>query len=94
MAKEVMPLLPLWLVIRSRFPNLESIAKVRAPKLVIHGPDDEMIPFWMGRKLFEAAPEPKEFYEVKGARHNDVYQVGGEEYLQRLGAFLGRVLPP
>ena len=44
--------------------KLDSISKVRdlnLPKLFIHSIDDDVVPFWIGRKLFEAAGEPKEF---------------------------------
>ena len=71
--------------------TLSKIAKVRAPVLIVHGDNDEIVPFWHGRRLFEAAPEPKEFYPIKGASHNDTYVVGGKAYLDALGRFLNRV---
>jgi len=42
----------------------------------------------MGRRLFEAANEPKEFYTIKGAGHNDTYLVGGIAYFETLGRFI------
>lgn len=59
--------------------------------MIVHGEYDEIVPLQHGRRLFEAAPEPKEFYVVKGAHHNDLYVVGGQSYLDALGRFLGRV---
>lgn len=53
--------------------KMDSATKVRhltLPKLFIHSPDDQVVPFWIGRKLFQAAGEPKEFLEVHGG-HND-----------------------
>jgi fermentation-respiration switch protein FrsA (DUF1100 family) len=53
--------------------KFDSIHKVRAlsvAKLFIHSPDDKVVPFWVGKKLFEAAAEPKEFLEIHGG-HND-----------------------
>ena len=53
--------------------KLDSINKVKLlelPKLFIHSPDDDVVPFGIGRKLFEAAREPKEFLTVHGG-HND-----------------------
>lgn len=53
--------------------KLDSESKVRQlsiPKLFIHSLDDEVVPFGMGRKLFQAAGEPKEFLRVRGG-HND-----------------------
>ncbi len=81
-------------IFKTRFDSAEKISSVRAPVLIIHGTRDAVIPFWMGRKLYGAAREPKSFFAVEGAGHNDVLAVGGEAYLARLGAFLetpGRV---
>ena len=53
--------------------KFDSIGKVRAlrvPKLFIHSPDDEVVPYWVGQKLFEAAGGPKEFLKIRGG-HND-----------------------
>jgi fermentation-respiration switch protein FrsA (DUF1100 family) len=47
-----------------------------------------LIPFTEGRALFEAAPEPKAWYSIPGAGHNDAYLVGGGAYFHRLAAFV------
>jgi fermentation-respiration switch protein FrsA (DUF1100 family) len=73
---------------KSRFDSLSKIAQVRAPVLVAHGTRDETVPFSMGQRLFEAAPEPKWFYPVEGATHNDVVEVGGQRYLQQVKALI------
>ena len=64
-----------------------KIARVRAPILVLHGDRDEVIDFEFGRELYEAAPEPKFFWRVEGAAHNDLIEVSGPEYTDRLRAF-------
>jgi len=87
MAKTMMLFSLLSPVLPAHYNNLKKIAEVDAPKLIIHGEADEVIPFRMGRKLFDAAKPPKYFYPLKGAKHNDTYVVGGEEYLQTLAAF-------
>lgn len=91
MAKVSFPFLPLGPLLRTRYDTLSKIGKVSAPILIVHGEKDEIVPFRHGRRLFEAAPEPKEFYVIKGARHNDTYLVGGKAYLDALSRFLGRV---
>lgn len=73
---------------RSRFDSLAKIARVRAPVLVIHGTRDQIVPFSMGRKLYEAAPQPKSFLAIEGAAHDDPYVVGGEVYWQQLAEFV------
>jgi hypothetical protein len=59
--------------------------------LFIHGSDDSIIPIQLGRKLFEAAREPKQFHVISGADHNDVFWVGGEGYTALLRDFALRV---
>jgi hypothetical protein len=76
------PLLPF-----DKFRNLEKVSRARCPVLVIHGADDELIGYWHGEKLFAAAPEPKRLLRVEGARHNDVFEVGGRSYYQALKDF-------
>lgn len=91
MARASFPFLPVSQFLRTRYDTLSKIGKVKAPILIVHGDGDEIVPFQHGRRLFEAAPEPKEFFAVKGAHHNDTYVVGGKAYLERLARFLDRV---
>ena len=91
MAKVSFPFLPLGPLFRTRYDTLSKIGRVRSPVMIVHAEYDEIVPLQHGRRLFEAAPEPKEFYVVKGAHHNDLHFVGGKAYLDELGRFLGRV---
>lgn len=70
-----------------RFPNLRRLRDVHAPVLVMHGTHDEVIPYRMGRQLFEAAHEPKANLWIDGAGHNDFAAVAGERYWQALQRF-------
>ena len=74
-------------ILPEHYNNLEKIPHVSAPKLIAHGDRDEIVPFSMGQKLFEAATDPKFFFPVKDAGHNDVFIVGGEEYFEVFGHF-------
>lgn len=65
------------------------IHKVQSPLLIIHGTRDEVIPFALGQKLFALAREPKEFWAVEGAGHNDLARQPG--YRERLAAFYQRL---
>jgi fermentation-respiration switch protein FrsA (DUF1100 family) len=69
------------------YDSLSKIGRIRMPLLAIHGQEDELIPFADGKKLFDAAPEPKIWVPLVGAGHNDTYVVGGEAYFQRLATF-------
>ncbi len=87
MARLIAPFLFDW---RPRVPydNLGKIGQVRVPVLIIHGEYDEIIPVDMSRRLYAAAPEPKDVYIIPGAHHNDTYLVGGEAYFERLRDFI------
>ncbi len=78
---------------KSRFDSLAKIARVRCPVLVIHGTQDELVPFSMSRQLYAAAPEPKAFLPIEGAGHNNLQEVGGVEYLTALRRVMGLPTP-
>ena len=93
MARAVYPFLPLWPFVRTRYDNLRKAPGLRLPLLVLHGDRDEVVPFAQGRRVFEAAPEPKSFHAIAGAGHNDTYLVGGEAYWRALVGFLHSLAP-
>ena len=70
-----------------RFASLDKIGRVRCPALFIHGRRDELVHFWHGETLFSAAPEPKFFYAVDEASHNDLTLRAGDAYWQRIRDF-------
>jgi fermentation-respiration switch protein FrsA (DUF1100 family) len=88
MARRVFPTPLVEYAVRSRFDSLDKIRDVHAPILIVHGTRDDVVPFAMGQQLFAAAPEPKRFYAVEGAGHNDVLETGGESYLACLQRFM------
>jgi len=67
-----------------KFRNLDKISKVSCPVLVMHGMEDEIIPIVHGRRLFNAAPEPKRALWVEGAGHNDFMLVAGDRQARAL----------
>ncbi|HVG17800.1 MAG TPA: alpha/beta hydrolase [Blastocatellia bacterium] len=93
MAAAILPIYPRFFL-RTKMDSKRKIASVACPKLFIHSRADEVIPYKLGRRLFEAAPEPKQFYEVERAPHNSTYLVGGEEYLNALRNFINSCAPP
>ncbi|MFQ5671874.1 MAG: alpha/beta hydrolase [Nitrospinales bacterium] len=92
MARNLFPFLPLGYFIRSKFDAIGKIPAIEIPKLILHGTEDEIVPYRMGRELYEAAAEPKAFYEIRGSRHNDTYVAGGESYFRALGRFVRHTL--
>jgi fermentation-respiration switch protein FrsA (DUF1100 family) len=67
----------------ARYDNLEKIGRLKSPLLVFHGDRDDIVPHRMGKELFDRAPQPKAFYSIAGAGHNDTYRVGRAAYWQR-----------
>lgn len=67
------PWLPVRLFSRFNYNTLETVKQVTCPLLVIHSPDDEIIPYKFGQQIFDAAPEPKQFAEMKGTHNEGVY---------------------
>jgi fermentation-respiration switch protein FrsA (DUF1100 family) len=60
-----------WLV-RNRYDNIGKIGHCRGPVFIAHSPQDGLIPFAQGERLFAAAPEPKRFYPMPNYHHNDL----------------------
>ena len=88
MGQRMFPHLPVRLLVRYRFDSLGKIGRVNCPVLVTHSPDDEMIPYEMGRDLFDAAGPHKTFIPLEG-RHNDRGYLQNDKYLNGLRRFLG-----
>ena len=69
---------------------IDLAPRVRVPTLIAHGNDDPIAPLADARRLAAAFAGPVEVIEVAGARHADVFDVGGEELAERIAAFLAR----
>jgi fermentation-respiration switch protein FrsA (DUF1100 family) len=87
------PFLPVRLLTRFRYPTEDYLARVRCPVLIIHSPDDRIVPFSHGQALLAAAPEPKALLRLSGG-HNEGHFVSGDRYAEGLMGFLQEVLPP
>ncbi len=85
--------LPVRLLSRFRYATGDYVSKVGAPVLVVHSPDDEIVPIAQGRRIFERANEPKEFLQILG-NHNGGFVLSGALYTNGLRDFLERVIPP
>jgi hypothetical protein len=81
--------LPVRLLSRIGYDNLENLKRIRAPVFIAHSRDDDIVPFAHGRRLYEAAAEPKAFLELRGG-HNDGFIFMRPEWVAELGAFLDR----
>lgn len=88
MARVLFPFLPIGPLLHTRYDVRATVKKINVPLLVLHGDRDEIIPFEHGKLVFEAAPEPKRFFAIAGASHNDTVVAGGENYFEQLKQFV------
>ena len=92
LGQQVYWFLPVRLLSRIGYNNLGNLERIEAPVFIAHSPDDDVVPYSHGRKLFEAAREPKTFLEMKGG-HNDGFIFVRQEWVAQLAAFLDRHAP-
>jgi len=86
MAARHYPFVPAF-ALRTKMDSLSKISSVGCPKLFIHSTHDEIVPYELGRRLFDAAGPPKTFFEVVGAGHNQMLALAGSRYLETVGDF-------
>jgi fermentation-respiration switch protein FrsA (DUF1100 family) len=89
MAGQVIPVLgPL---LARGFNTERTIADIHVPLLIIHGDADEIVPFSQGQAVFQRAKEPKSFWRVPGAQHNNLLYIAGGDYVKRLREFYSSI---
>ena len=79
--------LPVRALATNQFDNESRMAEIDAPSLHIHSRGDRVVPFKLGRRVYEAAADPKQFLEIQGG-HNDGFLVSAETYLRTIDDFL------
>jgi pimeloyl-ACP methyl ester carboxylesterase len=82
--------LPLRLILTERFDSISRIGSLHVPKLIIHGDADTMVPPLMARRLYDAAPNPKQIAMIPGGGHENSAVVNATAYVAALNAFLAR----
>jgi uncharacterized protein len=90
------PLVPAALLLRDRFDASSRITRIGAPLFVLHGGRDRIVPIRFGRRLFSAAPQPKEFWFARDAGHQDLAAFGAIEaaiaFIERYGTAMAEHL--
>ncbi len=86
---KIYPFIPVRLISRYSYDNRAHVRQIKVPLLVAHSRDDDIVPFAHGRRIFEAASEPKQFLEMRGG-HNDGFIFMREEWVGVLAGFLER----
>lgn len=70
------------------FDNLSKIKNIKSPIMVIHGTNDRVIPYFMGKEVFDAAMSKKEFVTIGGAGHNNLQDDYAQQYWSAILSFL------
>ena len=87
-AKHYYPYLPVSLLLKDKYDSIEKIKNINIPILVMHGKKDKIIPFEMGKKIFESANQPKFFYSPDNDDHMMNYD---ENLLKTIRSFLEKI---
>ena len=87
LAGHVYPFFPARWLLRVDYPTIERLSRVRCPVLVIHSPDDEIVPYEHGERLFAAAPGHKQFVQRQGG-HNDAFLAGSAVLVAGIERFI------
>ncbi len=83
------PVVLVWKTIsRIHFDTRQAVSRLDVPVSVAHGKRDRVVPFRMGVEVYEAAKRKGQFLLLETAGHNDVADVGGDEYWKWVGAAL------
>jgi uncharacterized protein len=82
--------LPVRLILTERFDSISKIGSIHLPQLILQGDADTMVPPGMARKLYEAAPEPKQLALIAGGGHEDSAVVNATAYFAALNGFLSQ----
>jgi len=88
MAKLTLPFPPVGWMVRNHYDNVARIRQLNVPLLVLHGDEDDLVPISQGRKLYEAANQPKRFQTLDGAGHNNTYEVNPDQFWGTINEFL------
>lgn len=89
MLRRFAPFLPVTLLARDKFDTFGKVNAIGQEVLLVHGKEDQIIPFSMGERLAAAWPRAT-FLAIPDARHNDLFLVGGDDLFAETVAFAER----
>ncbi len=87
-AKKFYPYIPVSFLLKDKYENKNKIKNIKFPILVMHGEKDQIVPFDMGKKIFEIANEPKYSYFTKYDNHMMEYD---DSLVKTLNSFLSNL---
>jgi len=87
-AKNFYPYVPVGLLLKDKYKNQEKIKNINIPILIMHGKADQIVPFWMGKRIFDLANNPKYSYFTEYDDHMMEYD---SKLVTALDDFLNRL---
>ena len=69
MGKISFPYLPIKLILKDRYDSVDKLKNIQIPTLVLHGKNDSLVPFYMGKEIFENLSTVKFNYFVNDEDH-------------------------
>jgi fermentation-respiration switch protein FrsA (DUF1100 family) len=87
LGQQLFPWLPVSLLLQHRFDNLSKAPQINKPVLVLHGTDDEVVPFAMGDRMSHALPHAT-LHPIPGGQHNDLLLLHTADLRAALAGFL------
>lgn len=88
MAQRQFPFFPAGWLVKDRYRTIDRIDSINMPLTWIHGTEDELIPFAMGKSFFNAAKNPKTAFPIKDAGHNDLWDKGIDKIIRGVASKL------
>ena len=83
--KKHYPFFPVSFLLKDKYESYKKINKISVPVLIMHGKVDKIVPYDMGKKMFELANDPKFFYSQEYGDHMVEYD---EKLLLALKQFI------
>ena len=88
MGKRFYPFLPISVLQKDKYNSLKKLSMIKSPILVLHGKSDKLVPFYMGKKIYDAANEPKYYYFPEFDNHMMTYD---QDMLKTLSNFVNEI---
>jgi len=85
MGQKYYPFFPVRFLLKDKFESYKKIANISMPLLIMHGKVDKIVPYEMGKRMYELANEPKFFYTQEYGDHMVEYD---EKLLLALKQFI------
>jgi hypothetical protein len=87
MARALYPMFPATWLARYRYDTRAALGSVTCPVLILHSPEDEIVPFSHAQALLESARGPKRLVALRGG-HNEAVRLSRDVYVRGIGEFL------